>query len=607
MKRKLILYEDIVIGLLVASTLFLFSIHLDSHFTLPKIAVFSFLMFALIPALLIRIRIGDYRVLPRSLRFPLLLLVLWWLLGTSQSMHLQTALEGQYGRYNGLYTNLLLVILFTVLACIPCDLARLRRLFRLLALMMLFVCLYAFVQYIGVDPIFNNGPGARPVSSIGNPVALAVVVLLTLPFVVVEAIRASSTKQRVNFAFTGLLFIITLLVTGSRGPLLVLIGAVVVSGLIWLAMYFRSGNRVSMRVLSLLVLGCLLLVGSAVYLKTSGRLTLGPAFQVRFVFFDVALEMIKDTPMFGYGFESFRAAYPIYRPPVSQVILDAYKDTVVTPTMVHNDYLQLAVDNGLPAAVFYLIFVGVLVWILGRAIRLDAELRMYHIAILVMLLAYLMQGMSGWPEAASLIMFWLLLGVGTSFALGRLNIGKTPGKGSVTMSSGIAGSALLFTLACTVIYGLKVVQDFQLRSAESYAQSRRPDIVDDKLAWLGGSTSRDVHYQDRIGLVYMDRLQRSRSIQDYHKARKFFLKSRELNSYDPYVRFHIIQADSIAMRTRLIAQPSKEALEEMKGIIRMDPNNRTVYQVRAEFFLAMGKIKAARRELQLMRQMKKPG
>jgi hypothetical protein len=101
----------------------------------------------------------------------------------------------------------------------------------------------------------------------------------------------------------------------------------------------------------------------------------------------------------------------------------------------------------------------------------------------------------------------------------------------------------------------------------------------------------------------MKRLSRQPSISSYRLARDHFLKARELNEYDPYIRFHLIKTDALAIRAHLITKPTATVLEDMNEIMRMDPNNPTVYQVRAELYAVSGKSKQARENLDILKRI----
>jgi len=273
--------------------------------------------------------------------------------------------------------------------------------------------------------------------------------------------------------------------------------------------------------------------------------------------------------------------------------------------MIHNDYLQLSADNGIPAAIFYMCLIGGLLWLIVRVIRSDTQYRVLHIATLSMLSGYLAYGLSGWLEVASSIMFWLVLAVSTSFVLQRSGAASATSRSSTYLYTVIMGSAFFIAISYAVIMTIKVTQDYTLRKAQSYSTVYYKK-TDEHLKWLGKSSHDNGYYQDKIGVVYMRRLMKTPMPRTYQLARQYLLRARELNRYDPYIRFHIIETDAVALRSRIIKRPSLEATEDMAEILRMDPNNPTVYQVRAGLYAATGNRKAAEQNMVRMREIKNP-
>jgi len=587
----------------MASALFLFTTKLNSHFTLPKLAVTACLTVALLGTFLVRVKRGDYQVLPKAIRFPLLLLVIWWLLGTSQAIHLQTALEGQYGRYNGLYTNLLLMIIFVTVSSIPYDAARFRRFISTLLLMVLMVCLYGFMQYMGFDAVFDSRAGYRPPSSIGNPVALAAILLLAIPFSLSEIWLCDQLKKKITATVFFITFFLILLVSGSRGPIIAGLLAILIMFVYGIVSHYKHLSLFNTkRTIVLVVTGFGVLTGAISLLYFTDRLVLGSGFEMRILYFKVALEAIVDSPIFGFGFESFRLIYPLYRPPMDFIIA-ADRGTIITPTMIHNDYLQLSVDNGIPSMLFYLFMISGVLWLIFKSAKVDKQYRTIHIAILAMLIGYLMQSLSGWSEAASSIMFWLVLAVSSSFMLQGAGVVSTVSRSSNYMYTIIMTGGLFVTMSYAVLLTIKVTQDYTLRKAQSYSNVgyKKPD---EYLKWLGKTSSNDSYYQDQIGLIYMRRLMKRPTRQTYQLTRQYFLRARELNKFDPYARFHLIETDVLALRSRIIDKPSAEANEDMVEILRMDFNNPTVYQVRAAMYAVTGNLQAAKKNLTRMKQIK---
>lgn len=583
--RRVEILEEVLLALLLISALWVFSLSLHSHFTLPKLALSSVCVLLLQLTWLLRVKLGATSALmPRRMWLPLLALVAWWLLATTQSLHMQTALEGQYGRYNALYTNLLYVFLFVALCSMRMNLARLARILNILLATLLPICLYAYVQFLGLDGVFKKPFGSRPPSSVGNPVALATILMMYFPFAILMTLRAGRAQLKINYAVIAAILISVLVITGSRGPWIGALAALMITAAMLLLHSDIAGrvfNRytVAAAVVVAPLLGFLLSLDAI-----QERFTLGGSFNVRIMYYIVSLDVIKDSPLFGFGFESFRLIYPDYRPEYDWQLV---QDT--TPTMIHNDYLQFATDNGLPAMVFYLIFISVLVYALWKAFRDGRGDHFLLVAFLSSIGGYLAQANMGWFEAGSSIMYWLLLGLAASYVnqLDAPAVGVSGQKLKTVAMACVAALGAAFMLYYAVVMFGKMSTDYDYRRAQQLIAGN-PSMAGRYLRDIDEAAQDNFFYQNRIGLLYMRHLVRAPNFKDYHRAREHLRRSAELNPHDAYSRVNIVENDFIALQRRLIDRPSPESLAAIDEALQIDPNNPTVHRTATRLYAVLG-------------------
>ncbi len=587
--NKLIRLEEGLVAGLLLSVFWLFSTHLNGHFTLPKLLAATVFTGLLLIPYAYRAWRGSLNHIPVLLWLPALLLAGWWLFATTQSIHPQTALEGQHGRYNGLLTHLGWLILLLLLAGLPLNINRFRRILLFAYFAIIPVCIHAFMQYVGANPIFE-GKIVRPFASIGNPVSLGAILLMMVPFVFFSFIDEISLKRKYPLLVLLSLLIFIILLTGSRGTWL---GTVVVVFACLVALWLNRGHsRISLSKYPVIafvavVIGLLAIVD---WESTLGRFSESAGLQMRLMYFAVAWMVIKDHPVFGNGFESFRLVYPGYRPAE-----DATYERDTIPTMVHNDLLQLATDNGLPALVLFMVLVTACLWLMVYVARKNTNVRNLLYATTISVIGFIVQGMSGWMEAASTTVFWLVLGLGTSLAVTSYqNPAGLPNKRIRGLISGLSILCLfLISFNAFMLIG-HVRAEHVLRKAQSYnsaglnhsaALFRQADIHVGKLLNLFQD---DYYYQDQIGELYLKRLMASPSVNRYRLAHTHFVKARKLNPFDPYIRLHLMQADTIALKKRYIKKLSTETRTDMEELEKMDPMNPTVYQIRSALYGVLG-------------------
>jgi O-antigen ligase len=586
--KQVKLFENLCIYGLITSVFFMFSMQVNNHFALPKLAPIVLFTILLLSLFILQNRQNYIANIPRVIWVSLLGLVVWWLLGTNQAMHIKTALEGQVGRYNGLYTHLTLVILFLVTAQMRISITRAKKILNVFYATSFILCLHAISQYFNFDPILNVST-TRPFATIGNPVALAVINIMLMPFVLIEAFETKNQNKKLFLFVLLSLLVFTLVITGSRGPWL----AFLVSSLV-LLLFFRKSilkiKTIPVKHVSLL----LILVFTISYFAIdwailADRLTLaGAGFKLRIIYFSAAFEFILEHPVIGAGFESFRHVYPAYRP--IEDVLIAGRD--VTSTMVHNDFLQLAVDNGVPAFIFFITFVTASLWTIVRVIKQKPEHSYFLIAIVISIIAYLAQSMTGWLEIASFFMFWFILGLGVSVA------SQTSMEDVITKPNQYRTHFAIGCILFLVFYTSQIFNYFDYektaRKMQAYHIAGRQDETNKLLTTLNKITSDSFYYQDKIGGIYLDRLSSNKAKDEYtkqfyySKAHEHFTRAQELNPFNAYIKLNLMNIDTIAMHQGLIRKPSQETIANIVLLSEMDPNNPTVYEMRARLYGAMG-------------------
>jgi putative inorganic carbon (hco3(-)) transporter len=87
-----------------------------------------------------------------------------------------------------------------------------------------------------------------------------------------------------------------------------------------------------------------------------------PALSIRFEMWQVGLRMIREHPWLGMGPNNIIPEYPRYLPPGKSPIVGYHGH-------LHNNFLQLGAERGLPALAAWLWFMGALAWYLWQMRR----------------------------------------------------------------------------------------------------------------------------------------------------------------------------------------------------------------------------------------------
>ena len=408
---------------------------LDSKFALPKAMVLAAGVLALGVLLLVRNSRGGCSAPSRPALLLSLALGAWWMISTPFALHLATALDGVYDYYNGLWTHLCWLALFIVSLAIPSDLPTARRIAALLAGAVVPVALVNVAEASGLSSF-----GLADVSTLGDRVGASALMNFAIPFGAIALVRARHRGVKAGLVLVLGLLLISELLSQGRGAWVGLAAAAVIlaAGLI------RS--RAGWNVAGAMLLGMLVLAGVAAKLSpvvaerfaTLTNISRDESLRQRLMYQQAALRAVGDHPLAGIGFENFRNAYPGYR---SADDVNFFDNNVI-PTMVHNGYLEAALNNGIPALLLYLALVTLALVKLVRELARaqDRDRRDLLLGFLAALGAYLVQDLFGWLDMALTSAFWVTLGLALNLA-GQ----KTPG------SMAARPSALIGALAVSMI------------------------------------------------------------------------------------------------------------------------------------------------------------
>jgi O-antigen ligase len=137
-----------------------------------------------------------------------------------------------------------------------------------------------------------------------------------------------------------------------------------------------------------------------------------PAISIRFEMWQTGLRMIERHPWVGVGPNNIFEVYTLYLPP-GRTPEVGYREHL------HNDYLQLAAERGLPCLAAWLWLMGAVGWQFGR-IRRRVSARGGQVWVveagLAILLAFLTEGLFEFNFGSSPVVMLFLFAISTPFA-----------------------------------------------------------------------------------------------------------------------------------------------------------------------------------------------
>lgn len=570
----------------MGSVAFAFSPALESQFTLPKLAAFYPCLAVLALFWTLRFHRGGTATLPPRIAMPAAALFLWWALTTPIAIDFRTALWGSAGRGNGIVLNAALLALFAGLATARLATAGVRKLLGVMLVIAALLSGYAIVQAAGLD-VFK-WPNARPGSTVGHPVPLAAILALMLPVAIsMTFIARTRGAMALRGAAAGAI-VFALGTTLSRGPW---IGAGLgLAVTIVLLLRDRAGRP--MRAAAIAAAALVAVAATAWLARVPGtratqrialiaRAASDPSFMNRFEYFSAASTMIRSRPLLGAGFESFGLQFPPLRP-VEAATVD--EDTI--PTMVHNAYLDMAVWTGIPGLALYMALMVAVASMLVEAIRnadpVAGDRRALACGVLGGLVAFWTQNLSGWHEVSSSVFFWVAAGLGVSLATGT----DEATAASRASRSLLAPACALLLFVCAAFVWRDAYADARIAAARrAAAVSGWRDAkasIDEARSIAAGNAA----YLDRMAVVYLDRLRAARDPDAYRGACDLLREAAAANRFDPYIPIHRVDAETLALLSGLTRSVSADAVDAAVRAGELDPNNATVHETLARFYLA---------------------
>jgi O-antigen ligase len=193
---------------------------------------------------------------------------------------------------------------------------------------------------------------------------LAAILVLLVPLAFVFASQARDTRSRALWTGSGLLLVVMVFLTSSRGGFLGLLAA----GMVYV--YRRRGLQAALMVLLALLASVVLLptdVGTralASIFQDSANMPAGleTSNRAHVALFWAAVRMIVDNPLIGVGPLNFKSLSTSYTG------LDI-------ANIAHNTFLEIAAEFGLPALAVFLLLLGAAFGTLAAASRLGASPR----------------------------------------------------------------------------------------------------------------------------------------------------------------------------------------------------------------------------------------
>lgn len=263
--------------------------------------------------------------------------------------HRGQSIAGTYGRSDGLITYAAAIALFAGVLC-----AFARRDVRTLAGAVCFggagIVAYGLLQALGMQPVGISPQSAPVISTLGQPNFVAgslAIIAPLLVWVAADDSRSVGLRRAAGVTLGAALIVAARVQSFQVLPALILslgvTGALMASD--------RWGGRRVLR-----WLGALGVVGALLAIMFSSRIEaqVRSGLDERVLFWQAALDMIRDAPLFGRGLSGFATSFAAFRPEAHAVRFGAFQ----IADAPHSVPLGMVVSGGLLLGVAYVAFIG---------------------------------------------------------------------------------------------------------------------------------------------------------------------------------------------------------------------------------------------------------
>lgn len=404
----------------------------------PKIDSIYGLLIILMAALLIRS--ACLNKVPRVAGNPLLIPLFFYgavsFLSTLFSICPEASIWGDSFREEGIFTIISYIALTLIFSCAVESEKQLDNLLIGLLITSFGVSCYALIQYAGYNPTQHFIPLMRQVenrsgSTIGNPNFLGKFLVLMIPLFLVYYFRARSIIGRLLGAAGGLIACAGLIVTFTRASWFSCAVSVLLLGILAFKTIRQRAIKGFVFLIILILLFTVLVEfqlpisssqkGGKEAHKITGKIVSTFDYRKggiggRLYLWEKALLLIQSRPLLGYGLDTHAVALEKFN-------LEYAKRFNYTGIIdrVHNNYLDIAIAQGLLGLAAYLsIIITFLAWLV-RTLKTeaDASQRLLYCGILAAVCGYLLNDFFIFSVVSVSPTFWSLLGL--TISIKRLN------------------------------------------------------------------------------------------------------------------------------------------------------------------------------------------
>lgn len=421
---------------------------------------------------------------------------------------------------------------------------------------------FLLALYALLKGIFKDNLVARLYGNFPNPNLLAGFLVAPLILIINILIYNKNKSGKIFFVVSGIVILITFILTGSRGAFLSFFAGLIASILIYLFKEHMSVNRIGLGV-SLLVIFLIvfLVLSNPMKERIISADKIDKLAYKRIEIWKSTLMMIKDNPIVGSGLGTYEDVYNKYVFPVEGSVARFGRYA----SFAHNEYLQIASELGIFALLTFLWFIFSILKLQPSTIP-SADKNGISIGVYCGIVSVLTHSIVDFN--LHLISIFLLLAVliGLHLSLSKkYDVIKINKRYNLYF---FAGLIILFILLITTISGF-----IFSRAAEKYRKENNIEkaLKNYNIAISLDSMSSD--YYNSIGSIYEFVYTKTRNYKMLLYAEENYLKACKFNKVNGYYRKHLGFLYLIGFDKTNNVELLKKAVHSYNEAILLNPYN----------------------------------
>jgi O-antigen ligase len=499
------------------------------------------------------------------------------------------ALIGETQRRNGFLAYLALsLVALTASRLITFNSSK--NLFRISILTGVVFSFYGIIQMSGSDPVSWNNPYNSVIATVGNPnFASALMAVFSVLAFSILFVKNFSTTFKILAIICIAMSVTAIVSSNSRQGLVSLAFAIA----FFLSIFLYSSRRfLGWIVISLSALSSVLAIVGMLQKGPLVALLYKPSVSVRGFYWDAAIEMFKNYPLTGVGFDH----YGYYFKELRSVEYPLRYGFDLTSTNAHNTFLQMFSTGGLLLGLSYLVLViSTLVVGLKLVKDSDSNQRVLSLGLLSAWLAFQAQSIISIDNIGISVWGWLL--TGAIFGLvSRKELQKNliePSKSSrmirnqinvlpflistVVLIPALILSVLLMRIESNTFMARNVLENYAGQANKASAISQQLlRLLDQHSSYVLDNKIADPNYKIQTAYDLFNSGKQQESIRIANEL----VKSNPRNLY---------ALDAVALLSRELKDPTTE-IQARKSIEKLDPWNGKNYLQLMILYKAAGDI-----------------